>query len=266
MAMKRNWTVFLVAAAVLAGASSAWATHNPHLGRFMQRDPLGYPDGMNGYQGCRSQPVSLTDPAGTMPVPNWDPSLNGPRYDWGPDIDLDFGTLDFFLLNDKKNKKFMHKLPCSTSGVSVLGLRNCSEDVTFQDLNKDGCKFIVEQLAGLIGQAKKAGWKPDAVTSKVQWLDVNGKAVKTNVSVCELVSMLFKAAKAQGKHKGLKQECPKGYECCEDRKHSGKIYEKVRMKLQFKYHDIWGTPRCLISGALSGKLQLEGKWGQCAKQ
>ena len=64
MAMKRNWTVLLVAAAVLAGASSAWATHNPHLGRFMQRDPLGYPDGMNGYEYCGSAPVSLVDPSG----------------------------------------------------------------------------------------------------------------------------------------------------------------------------------------------------------
>jgi hypothetical protein len=68
MAMKRNWTVLLVAAAVLAGASSAWATHNPHLGRFMQRDPLGYPDGMNGYQYEGSEPVSQADPDGRRKV------------------------------------------------------------------------------------------------------------------------------------------------------------------------------------------------------
>ena len=95
MAMKRNWTVLLVAAAVLAGASSAWATHNPHLGRFMQRDPGGegvrkegrflmeagaapavplidmmapYNDGMMLYQLGASAPTVNGDPTGRVIV------------------------------------------------------------------------------------------------------------------------------------------------------------------------------------------------------
>ncbi|MFP4054841.1 MAG: RHS repeat-associated core domain-containing protein, partial [Phycisphaerae bacterium] len=40
-------------------------TLNPTLGRFMQRDPLGYPDGMNGYSVCRSNPGIYRDPDGT---------------------------------------------------------------------------------------------------------------------------------------------------------------------------------------------------------
>jgi hypothetical protein len=64
MTGKRCWRVLLIAVAVLAGASSAWATHNPHLGRFNQRDPIGYPDGMNGYEYVASSPYISLDPEG----------------------------------------------------------------------------------------------------------------------------------------------------------------------------------------------------------
>jgi RHS repeat-associated protein len=39
-------------------------TLNPHLGRFNQRDPLGYPDGMNGYEYEGSTPSKALDPQG----------------------------------------------------------------------------------------------------------------------------------------------------------------------------------------------------------
>jgi len=39
---------------------------NTTHGRFMQRDPLQYSDGMNLYQYVRSQPVSVTDPSGLL--------------------------------------------------------------------------------------------------------------------------------------------------------------------------------------------------------
>jgi RHS repeat-associated protein len=39
-------------------------TLNPHLGRFNQRDPLGYPDGMNGYEYEGSSPIGRLDPGG----------------------------------------------------------------------------------------------------------------------------------------------------------------------------------------------------------
>jgi RHS repeat-associated protein len=35
----------------------------PRMGRFLQRDPLGYVDGLNLYEGLRSNPVNLLDPA-----------------------------------------------------------------------------------------------------------------------------------------------------------------------------------------------------------
>ena len=39
--------------------------YDPIAGRFMQRDPIGYQDGMNLYEYVGSDPLSLTDPLGT---------------------------------------------------------------------------------------------------------------------------------------------------------------------------------------------------------
>jgi hypothetical protein len=50
--------------AMLATTSAAWATHNPHLGRFMQRDPAGYVEGMSLHEYCGSKSVASTDPTG----------------------------------------------------------------------------------------------------------------------------------------------------------------------------------------------------------
>lgn len=93
--MKRttHLTAALAIAVVFAAASPALAMRDPGPGGMHGPTPprLGqtgvgneYADGMNLYQYCRSNPAALTDPAGTMPVPNWDPGINGPRYDWGP--------------------------------------------------------------------------------------------------------------------------------------------------------------------------------------
>lgn len=39
--------------------------YSPELGRFLQRDPIGYQDGMGLYQYCGSNPVNCVDPWGT---------------------------------------------------------------------------------------------------------------------------------------------------------------------------------------------------------
>jgi len=38
--------------------------YNPHIGRFMQTDPVGYGDGINWYAYCRNNPLSFLDPSG----------------------------------------------------------------------------------------------------------------------------------------------------------------------------------------------------------
>lgn len=40
-------------------------SYNPAIGRFLERDPIGYDDGMNLYQFVRGSPVSNVDPMGT---------------------------------------------------------------------------------------------------------------------------------------------------------------------------------------------------------
>jgi hypothetical protein len=59
---------FVVAAmgflGVAAGSVDALAMYQPAVGRWMQRDPAGYPDGANSYQDVRSNPAAGTDPQG----------------------------------------------------------------------------------------------------------------------------------------------------------------------------------------------------------
>jgi len=38
--------------------------YNPHIGRFMQTDPVGYVDGINCYAYCGNNPLGYTDPSG----------------------------------------------------------------------------------------------------------------------------------------------------------------------------------------------------------
>jgi len=38
--------------------------YNPHIGRFMQTDPVGYDDGINWYAYCGNNPVGRIDPSG----------------------------------------------------------------------------------------------------------------------------------------------------------------------------------------------------------
>lgn len=49
--------------------STTLAEYNPTTGRFLQRDPIGYADGMNLYEYVKSKPISEIDPLGLY-VPN----------------------------------------------------------------------------------------------------------------------------------------------------------------------------------------------------
>lgn len=39
-------------------------SYSPTIGRFLERDPIGYPDGPNPYEFVKSSPVNFTDPYG----------------------------------------------------------------------------------------------------------------------------------------------------------------------------------------------------------
>ncbi|HYE03215.1 MAG TPA: RHS repeat-associated core domain-containing protein, partial [Phycisphaerales bacterium] len=59
--------LIIVLGALFIGAPPASArVFDPETGRFLQRDPLGYPDGPNPYRYGHSNPVRGSDPSGTL--------------------------------------------------------------------------------------------------------------------------------------------------------------------------------------------------------
>jgi len=120
-------------------------------------------------------------------------------------------------------------------------------------------------LSARIAQYKNVGWKPDKVTTTSTWVGTKGAGKPSNVSLCELLTMMFKEAAFRGATRNIKRNCPKGYECCEDQSHRG-VEEAARLEAEFKYHDFWGTSRCLVTGTLSVDVKLKGKWGRCVKK
>ena len=55
--------------------------YDAETGRFMQRDPLGYVDGMNLYEYVKSNPLGHFDPSGlkTKKLPDWKTKTGGPH-------------------------------------------------------------------------------------------------------------------------------------------------------------------------------------------
>jgi hypothetical protein len=56
--------ILLACAVVLVLVSSAFGEYVPKLGRFLQRDPAGFRDGMNLYEYVGSRSTAFTDPTG----------------------------------------------------------------------------------------------------------------------------------------------------------------------------------------------------------
>ncbi len=62
--MKFTNATVLAFSLVLVVSSVAQATYTPALGRWLQRDPAGYVDGVNLYQYVQGRPTNLVDPLG----------------------------------------------------------------------------------------------------------------------------------------------------------------------------------------------------------
>jgi hypothetical protein len=62
---KNIYAVLLMTCTIVASiAGSAFGHLHPTIGRFLQRDPIGYVDGMNDYQTEASSPTIALDPSG----------------------------------------------------------------------------------------------------------------------------------------------------------------------------------------------------------
>lgn len=54
---------------LLSAAGPAWGMYHPQTGRWLQRDPAGYPDGLHLYEYVRGEPTVLADHQGTSAAP-----------------------------------------------------------------------------------------------------------------------------------------------------------------------------------------------------
>jgi hypothetical protein len=65
---RMNLIVILAGLALALLASHAAAMYSPTLGKFLQRDPIGYGDGTNMYQALGANPIKHNDPTGKQRI------------------------------------------------------------------------------------------------------------------------------------------------------------------------------------------------------
>ena len=148
--------------------------YNPHIGRFMQTDPIGYADGMNWYTYCANNPIHLLDPFGlcSSSLSAWEPS-------WREKVDM---FLDDLGINWGATKYYYNN--ASTKVHGFLDVVGTIEPTPFADITNatlyglegkkvsalasiggvapyvgDGPKLVsrISDHPGLVRQAKKAG-------------------------------------------------------------------------------------------------------------
>jgi RHS repeat-associated protein len=116
--------------------------YNPHIGRFLQTDPIGYGDGMNWYNYCGNNPINFLDPSG----------LYLDSYDWNglasnvgawrgafadPDEDLQFTLLipmDYVWDYSGYSDSFFTDEECLDEVSDFLKDTGFFDQVQFQDM------------------------------------------------------------------------------------------------------------------------------------
>jgi RHS repeat-associated protein len=182
--------------------------YDPHLGRFMQRDPLGFVDGMSLYQYVGSRPLVMTDPTGgcgqpTPPKPP-KPPMPGPPPDgdWG-EGGTSKGNCYRFCIGDKLKPGEPHDpFPGGTDPGGHITCKDVIDGAKkdgAKDPDKDGnCPKGWHKVAAVIQDKSKPGWNdyhwyrldPDGCwrhkrgSGPVECLDASGKPI-TDPEKCD---------------------------------------------------------------------------------
>ncbi len=114
-----------------------WArTYSPHLGRWLQRDPLGYVDGVGLYEYVRSGPLNGTDPFGLYTPAEW--------VDWMQRVQDQIGLKNAYGLDDQELRKMLQK----AIGVALSKFNVTQTQVMIQklQLNIDALKNMAQLI------------------------------------------------------------------------------------------------------------------------
>jgi RHS repeat-associated protein len=204
-------------------------TYSPTLGRFIQRDPIGYVDGMNLYEYVRSTPVNKIDFLGLAGLQgNSSPSIISadsaafpalPGYQEGVPNPLPPGGLVEVIIKGEEQ-------PCGY--IVPTGLTNCHASFTWKDLFGGGCllfKLIVGDDPCKTTQGKIKGLKP-------------------------------------GYGYGL-PPCPPGYECRNKARFNGTYPVTLTLNKMILYVPRTTLKACELSGTMTGTLTAQGELGGC---
>ena len=151
--------------------------YSAELGRFMQRDPAGYVDGLNLYAYCKNAPLNYTDPDGLVARETWnsiDPTLSGIKeslsdyinergqenYEQGNYIAAAIDAVGSAMIEGAPENKVELAVE---AGLSLLGLKAAKYLDSLSDLSRyvddavDGVKDIDNVVTGKlrVGSANK---------------------------------------------------------------------------------------------------------------
>ena len=99
--------------------------YSPTLGRFINRDPIGYADGMNPYQAVRSSPTNFLDPDALRTIRQTKPATH-PTYPPVPD-DVDPTTYDCTGLAFRNFQNYKTLADVENALGKARKLKDCSE-------------------------------------------------------------------------------------------------------------------------------------------
>jgi len=205
-------------------------TYNPPLGRWIQRDPIGYASGVNLYEYVGGRAVTEADPAGlasgacpgsgqgietadspagAKPCPPW-----GPPYP--PNVKISM-TVKYALWG---------RPPGLCALVLPTALANCHAKLGWQGFLGFGCdgfKLLLKHL----------GYDHP----------------------CHAASSALASAQKAKKQLEYYLPCPKGKKCCDKRAFTGRHPVDITL--------VVSTPGCTLTAELSGILTSKGYTGSC---